>query len=74
MVIDLRCPTLKKPRTDDPKTKSKVRVMTYIEDDYDNIEHGWLSNKDEIDCPEAVVAHLSPLKNGAWVTSSVSNF
>ena len=74
LVIDFSCSTLKKPRIEGPKTKSKVRVMTYIEDDYDNIEHGWLSDKDEIDCPEAVVAHLSPLKNGEGVTSSVSNF
>ena len=53
---------------------SKVKVATYVEDNYNSIDHGWLSNKDEIDCPEAVVAHLSPLKNGAWVMSSVSNF
>ena len=52
---------------------SKVKVVTYVEDDYDSIDHGSLSDKDEIDCPEAVVACLSPLKNGVWVMSTVSN-
>ena len=68
---------LKKPRTQGPKTiiiKSNVKVATHIEDDYDNMEHGWLSDKDEINCPEAVAAFLSPLKNGVQVTSSVSCF
>ena len=74
MVIDLSCPTPKKPRTQGPKTMSKVKVATYVEDDYNSIDHGWLSDKDKIDCPEAVVARLSPLKNGGWVTSSVSKF
>ena len=73
-VIDFSYPTPKKPRTQGPKTTSKVKVVTYVEDDYDSIDHSWLSDKDEIDCPEAVVARLSPLKNGVQVTSSVSNF
>ena len=76
-VIDLSYPTPKKPRTQGPKTtivKSNVKIATYIEDDYDNMERGWLSDKDEIDCPEAVAACLSPLRNGAQVTSSVSGF
>ena len=73
-VINLSCPTLKKPRTQGPKTMSKVKVATYVGDDYNSIDHGWLSDKDKIDCPEAVVARLSPLKNGGWVTSSVSKF
>ena len=56
---------LKKPRTWGPKTTIVMpKVATYIEDDCDNIEHGWFSNKDDIDCPEAVAACLSPLKNG----------
>ena len=38
------------------------------------MEHGWLSDKDEINCSEAVAARLGPLQNGAWVTSSVSCF
>ena len=53
-VIDLSYPMPKKPRPQDPKTtiiKSNVKVATYVEDDYDNMDHGWLSNKDEIDCP-----------------------
>ena len=43
-------------------------------DDYDNVEHHWLSDKDEIVCPEAVGACLSPLENGVQVMSSVSDF
>ena len=67
----------KKTRTQGSKTtivKSNVKVATHVEDDYENMEHGWLSDKDEIDCPEAVAACLSPLKNGVLVMSSVSCF
>ena len=63
-VINLSCPTPKKPRTQGPKTTSKVKVVTSVEDDYSTIDHGWLSDKDKIDCSEAVVARLSPLKMG----------
>ena len=50
----------------------KVKVVVHDNDD-DDLWGGRLSDDKEMDCPEAVAAHLSPLKNGARVTSSVSN-
>ena len=44
-----------------------VAVHDYDDDDL------WGGRLSEMDCPEAVTAYLSPLKNGAQVTSSVSN-
>ena len=35
--------------------------------------HGGLSDWDEVEGPKAIAAHNSPPKNGAQVTSSVSN-
>ena len=75
LVIDLCGPTPKQPRTQCPKTTTinlKVKVVVLDNDD-DDLWGGRLSDEKEMDCPEAVAAHLSPLKNGAWATSSVSN-
>ena len=75
LVIDLCGPTPKWLRTQVPKTTTinlKVKVVVHDNDDYD-LWGGGLSDEKEMDCPEAVAARSSPLKNGAWVTSSVSN-
>ena len=74
LVIDLCGPTPKQLRTQGLKTtiNSKVKVVVHDNDD-DDLWGGRLSDDKEMDCPEAVAAHLSPLKNGAWATSLVSN-
>lgn len=75
LVIDLCGPTPKQPRTQGPKTTTinlKVKVVVQNNDD-DDLWGGRLSDQKEMDCPEAVAAHLSPLKNGAWATSLVCN-
>ena len=77
-IIDLCGPVRKKPRICDSRSvtkaiiDSKVKVGINCEDD------GWygggLSDRDEMNGPEAVTAHLSPFKSGAWATNSVSKF
>ena len=51
---------------------SKVKVGINCED---NDWYGsGLSDRDEMNGPEAVAAHLSPFKSGAQATNSVSKF
>ena len=79
-IIDLSGPTPKKPRNRSPKTvanaiaHSKVKVAINYDNDYGDLCGGGHSDEDEKDCSEAVAACLSPFKNGAWATNSVSIF
>ena len=79
-IIDLSGPTLKKLRNCSPRTvanaiaNSKVKVAINYDNDYGDLCRGSHSDKDEKDFSEAVAAHLSPFKNGAWATNSVSIF
>ena len=73
-IINLCGPTLKKLRTQGPKTTIINSIVKVVVDGEDDICGGSFSDQEEMDCPEAFAACLSPLKYGAWVTSSVITY
>ena len=73
-MIDLSGSTPKKLRTYPPKhTAGNTVKITLNDNGLEEGPHGGLSDWDEVEGPEAIAACNSPPKNGAWVTSSVSN-
>lgn len=75
-VIDLCGPTPKKPRTYGSRTVANAIVDSNVKVGIDYEDHDWygggLSDRDEMNGSEAVAARLSPFKNGARATNSVS--
>ena len=73
-MIDLSGPTPKKLRMYPPKcTAGNMVKITLNDDGLEEGFHGGLSDWDEVESPKAIAACNSPPKNGAQVTSLVSN-
>ena len=48
-----------------PKTTIINLIVKVVVDGEDDIHGGGFSDQEEVDCPKAFAAHLSPLKYGA---------
>ena len=74
-IIDLCVPMPKKLRTYHSRTIANAIVDSKVKvgknDDWCS---SGLSYRNEMNSSEAIAAHLSPFKNGAWATNSVSIF
>ena len=77
-IIDLCGPTPKKPRIYTSRTVTKAIVYSKVKVGINCEDNDWygdgLSDRDEMDGPEAVAARLSPFKSGAWAMNSVSKY
>ena len=66
----------KKPRIYASRTVTKAIVDSKVRVGINCEDNDWygnsLSDKDEMDGPEAIAARLSPFKSGAWAMNTVS--